>query len=40
LAEKLKKLGIEKAVFDRGWYHYHGRVAALAEGLREGGIKI
>ena len=40
LAEKLKKLRIEKAVFDRGWYHYHGRVAALAEGLREGGIKI
>jgi len=40
LAEKLKKLGIKKAVFDRSWYHYHGRVAALADGLREGGIEI
>jgi len=40
LAKKLKQLKIEKAIFDRGWYHYHGRVAALAEGLREGGIKI
>jgi len=40
LGEKLKNLGIEQAVFDRGWYHYHGRVAALAMGLRESGIKI
>jgi len=40
LGEKLKKLGIDKAVFDRGWYHYHGRVAALAMGLRESGIRI
>ena len=40
LAEKLKKMGINQAVFDRGWYHYHGRVAAVALGLKEGGIKI
>jgi len=40
LAEKLKKINISQAVFDRGGYHYHGRVAALADGLREGGIKI
>jgi len=40
LAKKLKKLKIKKAVFDRGPYHYHGRVAVLASGLREGGIKI
>jgi len=40
LAQKLKKINISQAVFDRGGYHYHGRVAALADGLREGGIKI
>jgi len=40
LAEKLKKINIKWAVFDRGPYHYHGRVAALVDGLREGGIKI
>ena len=40
LAEKLKKRGIETVVFDRGPYLYHGRVKALAEGLREGGVKI
>jgi len=40
LAQKLKKINISQAVFDRGRYHYHGRVAALADGLREGGIKI
>jgi len=40
LAEKLKKNKINQAVFDRGTNKYHGRVAALAEGLREGGIKI
>lgn len=40
LAKILKEKGIKKAVFDRGIYRYHGRVKALAEGLREGGIEI
>jgi large subunit ribosomal protein L18 len=40
LAKKLKELGINAVIFDRGRYLYHGRVKALAEGLREGGIKI
>ena len=38
LAERAKAAGIETAVFDRGGYQYHGRVAALAEGAREGGL--
>ena len=40
LAEKLKKAGISEAVFDRGGFKFHGRVKALVEGLRKGGIKI
>lgn len=40
LAEKLKEIKIKQAVFDRSSYHYHGRVAAVAEGMRKGGIKI
>jgi len=40
LAKKLKEKKIEKGVFDRGLYAYKGRVKALAEGLREGGLKI
>ena len=40
LAEKAKEAGIEAAVFDRNGYRYHGRVKALAEGAREGGLKI
>lgn len=40
LAELAKGKGIEKVRFDRGGYSYHGRVKALADGLREGGIKI
>ena len=40
LAEKLKEKGVEKVVFDRGGYKYHGRVKALAEGAREGGLRF
>ncbi len=38
LAERAKAAGAERAVFDRGGYKYHGRVKALAEGAREGGL--
>jgi large subunit ribosomal protein L18 len=38
LAERAKAAGVETAVFDRGGYQYHGRVRALAEGAREGGL--
>ena len=38
LAERAKAKDIEQVVFDRGGYVYHGRVAALAEGAREGGL--
>lgn len=40
LAKRALKAGVEEAVFDRGPFLYHGRVAALAEGLREGGLRI
>jgi large subunit ribosomal protein L18 len=40
VAEAAKAKGIETVVFDRGGYIYHGRVQALAEGAREGGIKF
>ena len=40
LAEKAKAKGIEKVVFDRGGYIYHGRVAALADAAREAGLKF
>ena len=40
LAESAKSAGIETAVFDRNGYRYHGRVKALAEGAREGGLKF
>lgn len=40
LGEKAKSKGIETVVFDRGGYLYHGRVKALAEGAREGGLKF
>jgi large subunit ribosomal protein L18 len=40
LAERAKAAGIETVVFDRGGYQYHGRVAALADGAREGGLNF
>ena len=40
LAEQAKKAGIETIVFDRGGYLYHGRVKALADGAREGGLRF
>ena len=40
LATRAKDAGIERAVFDRGGRLYHGRVAALADGAREGGLQI
>lgn len=38
IAERAKAAGVEQVVFDRGGYRYHGRVAALADGAREGGL--
>jgi large subunit ribosomal protein L18 len=40
LADSAKKAGVETVVFDRGGYLYHGRVKALADGAREGGLKF
>lgn len=40
LAQKATEKGIEKVVFDRGGYKYHGRIAALADAAREGGLKF
>ena len=40
VAQRAKDKGIETVVFDRGGYLYHGRVQALAEGAREGGLKF
>jgi len=40
LAQRAKDAGIEAVVFDRGGYRYHGRVAALADGAREGGLQL
>ena len=40
LAERAKAKGIEEVIFDRGGYIFHGRVAALAEGARESGLKF
>jgi large subunit ribosomal protein L18 len=40
LAQRAKDAGVESCVFDRGGYRYHGRVKALAEGAREGGLEL
>lgn len=40
LAKKAKDLKIEEVIFDRNGYKYHGRVKAMAEGAREGGLKF
>ena len=40
LAERAKGAGVSRVVFDRGGYKYHGRVRALAEGAREGGLEF
>ncbi len=40
LAKRAGEAGVQEAVFDRGGYKYHGRVRALAEGVREGGLRV
>ena len=40
LAQRANAAGVERAVFDRGGYQYHGRVKALADGAREGGLAV
>ncbi|HWF24229.1 MAG TPA: 50S ribosomal protein L18 [Solirubrobacteraceae bacterium] len=40
LADRARAAGISSAVFDRGGYHYHGRVQALADGARSGGLSF
>ena len=40
IAERARALGVERVVFDRGGWLYHGRVKALADGAREGGLQI
>jgi len=40
LAQRAQAAGVQRAVFDRGGYRYHGRVRALAEGVREGGLAV
>ena len=40
VAERAKEAGVDRAVFDRGGYRYHGNVKALADGAREGGLTL
>ena len=40
LAERAKEAGVSVAVFDKGWYRYHGRIKALADAVREAGLQI
>jgi len=40
VAERAKKAGVGKVVFDRNGYRYHGRIAAVADGAREGGLEL
>lgn len=40
IAERAREKGVESAVFDRNGYRYHGRVQAVADGAREGGLKV
>lgn len=40
VADSLKKLGVSRAVFDASGFTYHGRIAAVAQGLRDGGIQV
>jgi large subunit ribosomal protein L18 len=40
VAERAKKAGVDKVVFDRGGYRYHGRIKALADGAREAGLNL
>lgn len=40
LAKRAKEKGVDRVIFDRGSYKYHGRVKAFAEGLREGGLTV
>jgi large subunit ribosomal protein L18 len=40
IAERGKQAGVEECVFDRGGYRYHGKVRALAEGARDGGLRF
>jgi large subunit ribosomal protein L18 len=40
LAERAKSAGVDAVVFDRGGNHYHGRIAAIADGAREGGLAL
>jgi len=40
IAKRLTEKGVKAAVLDRGWYKYHGRIKALAEGAREAGLQF